>query len=116
MYMNNIKKCEYNPTTNSILVWHADDYVFRIDCTWIEFSLKTTTSVLRNLHRLRAENPLQYVNLYVSGEMQTYCDIEEEIIRGMFGRIVQGYLRQGYSKKEAEIKAKEFFCNNEKDT
>ena len=77
-----------------------------------EFSLKTTASVLRNLHRLREENPLQYVNLYVSGEMQTYCDIEEEIIRGMFGRIVQGYLRQGYNKREAEIKAKEFFNNN----
>lgn len=112
MLMNNIKKCEYNPTTNSILVWHADDYAFRIDCTWIEFSLKTTASVLRNLHRLREENPLQYVTLYVSGEMQTYCDIEEEIIRGMFGRIVQGYLRQGYNKREAEIKAKEFFNNN----
>ena len=33
----------------------------------------------------------------LSGEMQAYCDIEDEMVKGMFGTIVQGYLKKGYN-------------------
>ena len=31
----------------------------------------------------------------LSGEMQAYCDIEDKMVKGMFGTIVQGYLKRG---------------------
>ena len=40
---------------------------------------------------------------------RAYCDIEEDMVKGMFGTIVQGYLKQGYSKTMAEALAREFF-------
>ena len=34
------------------------------------------------------------VAMALSGEMQAYCDIEDDMVKGMFGTIVQGYLRK----------------------
>lgn len=31
----------------------------------------------------------------LSGEMQAYCDIEDGMVKGMFGTIVQWYLKNG---------------------
>lgn len=44
----------------------------------------------------------------LSGEMQAYCDIEDEMVKGMFGTIVQGYLKKGYNRAAAEMMAGEF--------
>lgn len=41
--------------------------------------------------------------------MQAYCDIEDEMVKGMFGTIVQGYLKKGYNRATAEMMAREFF-------
>ena len=46
----------------------------------------------------------------LSGEMQAYCDIEDDMVKGMFGTIVQGYLKKGYNRATAEMMAREFFC------
>lgn len=43
------------------------------------------------------------------GELQAYCDIEADIVKGMFGTIVQGYFKQRYSKAMAEALTREFF-------
>ena len=53
--------------------------------------------------------PIEYVAMALSGEPQAYCDIEADMVKGMFGTIVQGYLKQGYSKTMAEALAREFF-------
>ena len=45
----------------------------------------------------------------LSGEMQAYCDIEDDMVKGMFGTIVQGYLKKGYNRATAEMMAREFF-------
>ena len=45
----------------------------------------------------------------LSGEMQAYCDIEDDMVKGMFGTIVQGYLKKGYNRATAEMMFMEFF-------
>lgn len=42
----------------------------------------------------------------LSGEMQAYCDIEDEMVKEMF---VQGYLKKGYNRATAKMMAREFF-------
>ena len=60
-------------------------------------------------------SPVSYTHLDVykrqalSGEMQAYCDIEDDMVKGMFGTIVQGYLKKGYNRATAEMMAREFF-------
>ena len=53
--------------------------------------------------------PIEYVAMALSGEMQAYCDIEDEMVKGVFGTIVQGYLKKGYNQAAAEMMAREFF-------
>lgn len=43
------------------------------------------------------------------GEMQTYCDIDDDMVKGMLGMIVQGYLKKGYNRATAEMMNREFF-------
>lgn len=43
----------------------------------------------------------------LSGELQAYCDIEADMVKGMFDTIVQGYLKQVYDRAMAETLARE---------
>lgn len=45
----------------------------------------------------------------LSGEMQAYCDIEDEMVKSMFRTIVHGYFKKGYNRVTAEMMAREFF-------
>ena len=45
----------------------------------------------------------------LSGEMQAYCDIEDDMVKEMYGTIVQGYLKKGYNWATAEMMVREFF-------
>ncbi len=45
----------------------------------------------------------------LSKELKAYCDIEADMVKGMFGNIVRGYLKQGYTEAMAEALAREFF-------
>ena len=49
------------------------------------------------------------VAMALSGEMQAYCDIEDDMVKGMVGTIVQGYLKKGDNRATAEMIAREFF-------
>ena len=42
-------------------------------------------------------------------KIASYCDIEDEMVKGMFGTIVQGYLKKGYNRATAGMMAREFF-------
>ena len=61
------------------------------------------------IYRLLDNKPIEYVSMALSGEMQAYCDIEDDMVKGMFGTIVQGYLKKGYNRATAEMMAREFF-------
>ena len=107
--MENIIGCEYNMDNGYVEVYYSDGNVLRLKCEEIEAGLCTTEQSLAKLHKLLGSKPIEYVVMALSGEMQAYCDIETDMVKGMFGTIVQGYLKQGYSKAMVEALAREFF-------
>ena len=92
-----------------ILVIDERDKSLSIKCEEVEAALRTTEQSLAKLHRLLDNKPIEYVAMALSGEMQAYCDIEDDMVKGMFGTIVQGYLKNGYNRVTAEMMAREFF-------
>lgn len=107
--MENIIGCEYNMDNGYVEVYYSDGNILRLKCEEIEANLHTTEQSLAKVHRLLDDKPIEYVAMALSGELQAYCDIEADMVKGMFGTIVQGYLKQGYSKTMAEALAREFF-------
>ena len=90
-------------------VWFTDGNMLRIKCEEVEAALRTTEQSLAKLHRLLDNKPIEYGAVALSGEMQAYCDIEDDMVKGMFGTIVHGYLKKGYNRATAEMMAREFF-------
>ncbi|MBD5449009.1 MAG: hypothetical protein HDR28_02380 [Lachnospiraceae bacterium] len=107
--MENIISCEYNIDNGYVEVYYSDGNILRVKCEEIEDDLHTTEQSLAKLHRLLDDKPIEYIAMALSGELQAYCDIEADMVKGMFGTIVQGYLKQGYNKAMAEALAREFF-------
>lgn len=107
--MENIMGCEYNMDNGYVEVYYSDGNILQLKCEEIEANLHTTEQSLAKLHKLLDDKPIEYVEMALSGELQAYCDIEADMVKGMFGTIVQGYLKQGYSKTMAEALAREFF-------
>lgn len=107
--MENVVSCEYNMDNGYVEVYYSDSNVLRLKCEEIEVGLRTTEQSLAKLHKLLDDKPIEYVAMALSGELQTYCDIEADMVKGMFGTIVQGYLKQGYNKAMAEAWARELF-------
>lgn len=107
--MDNIVEYAYNMDNGYVEVWFTDGNMLRIKCEEVEAALRTTEQSLAKLHRLLDNKPIEYVAMALSGEMQTYCDIEDDMVKGMFGTIVQGYLKNGYNRVTAEMMAREFF-------
>ena len=93
--MDNIVECAYNMDNGYVEVWFTDGNMLRIKCEEVEAALRTTEQSLAKLHRLLDNKPIEYVALALSGEMQAYCDIENDMVKGMVGTIVQGYLKKG---------------------
>ena len=107
--MDNIVEYAYNMDNGYVEVWFTDGNMLRIKCEEVEAALRTTEQSLAKLHRLLDNKPIEYVAMALSGEMQGYCDIEDDMVKGMFGTIVQGYLKNGYNRVTAEMMAREFF-------
>lgn len=107
--MENVIGCEYNMDNGYVEVYYSDGNILQLKCKEIEANLHTTEQSLAKLHKLLDDKPIEYVTMALSGELQTYCDIEADMVKGMFGTIVQGYLKQGYNKAIAEALAREFF-------
>ena len=105
----NIIGCEYNMDNGYIEVVYKNGNLLCLKCEDIEAGIRTTEQSLAKLHKLLENNPIEYVAMSLSGEMQAYCDIEAEMVKGMFGNIVQRYLKKGYSRAMAEAMAREFF-------
>ena len=107
--MDNIVECDYSMDNGYVEVWFIDGNMLRIKCEEVDTSLRTTEQSLTKLHKLLDNKPIEYVAMTMSGEMQAYCAIEDEMVKGMFGTIVQGYLNKGYNRAMAEMMAREFF-------
>lgn len=107
--MKNVAVCEYNMDNGYVEVYYLDGNILQMKYEEIEANLRTTEQSLAKLHKLLEDKPIEYVAMALSGELQAYCDIEADMVKGMFGTIVQGYLKQGYNKAMAEALAREFF-------
>lgn len=107
--MENIVDCAYNMDNGYVEVHYLNGNILQIKCEEIEASLRTSEQALAKIHKLLDDKPIEYVAMALSGELQAYCDIEVDMVKGMFGTIVQGYLKQGYNKAMAEALAREFF-------
>ena len=107
--MGNIVECVYNMDNGYVEVWFTDGNMLRIKCKEVGATLRTTEQSLAKLHRLLDNKPIEYVAMAMAGEMQAYCDIEDDMVKGMFGTIVQGYLKKGYNRATAELMSREFF-------
>ena len=93
--MDNIVECAYNMDNGYVEVWFTDGNMLRIKCEEVEAALRKTEQSLAKLHRLLDNKPIEYVAMAMAGEMQAYCDIENDMVKGMVGTIVQGYLKKG---------------------
>lgn len=83
--MDNIADCAYNMDNGYVEVWFTDGNMLRIKCEEVEAALRTTEQSLAKLHKLLGNKPIEYVEMVLSGELQAYCDIEDDMVKGMFG-------------------------------
>ena len=81
--LDNIVECSYNMDNGYVEVWYVDGNMLRIKCEEVEAALQTTEQSLAKLHKLLDNKPIEYVAMALSGEMQAYCDIEDEMVKGM---------------------------------
>ena len=70
---------EYNPQRNSVDVYTSASYMLRIDCWEAEKNLKTTPGSDCALNALAIDEPLEYVRLYLGGNMQMWVDAEDSL-------------------------------------
>ena len=76
--MDNIEEGAYNMDKGYVEVWFTDGNMLRIKCEEAEAALRTTEQSLAKLHKLLGEKPIEYVAMALSGEMQAYCDLEDD--------------------------------------
>ena len=70
---------EYNPMRNSIDVYTSVGYMLSIDCLEAEKDLKTTPGSDCALNALAIDEPLEYVRLYLDGNLQMWVDAEDSL-------------------------------------
>ena len=70
---------EYNPQRNSVDVYTSASYMLRIYCWEAEKNLKTTPGSDCALNALAIDEPLEYVRLYLDGNMQMWVDAEDSL-------------------------------------
>lgn len=56
----------------------------------MEIVLRTKEQSLAKLHKLLNNKPIEYMAMVLAVEMQTNYDIEDDMVKGMFGRLCQG--------------------------
>ena len=68
--MKNIIGCEFNDDNGCVEVAYKDSNFLKIKCEEVEAKLRTTEQSLTKLHKLMENNPIEYVAMALSGEMQ----------------------------------------------
>ena len=69
----------YNKYHNSIVVTTFNGYLLRSECGKAEQGLKVTPNSQCTLNALAIDEPLEYVRLYLYGEMQAWVDAEDSL-------------------------------------
>lgn len=69
----------YNQYCNSIDITTFDNMILRIDCNKAEDGLKTTPNSQFALNALAIDNPIEYVRLALTGEMQNWVNAEDSL-------------------------------------
>ena len=75
----NIIYTTYNIHHNSIDVYTYAGYFLRIDYNIAEEGLKTTPGSECALNALAIDEPLEYIRLYLDGNMQMWVDAEDSL-------------------------------------
>ena len=70
---------DYNPLTNSVDITTYENYILRIDCWIAEQGLRTTPNSQHSLDVLALDNPLEYAELALSGQLQVFVDAEDDM-------------------------------------
>ena len=70
---------EYRPQRTGVDVYTSASYMLRIDCWEAEKNLKTTPGSDCALNALAIDEPLEYVRLYLDGNMQMWVDAEDSL-------------------------------------
>ena len=73
------KFAEYNPGRNNIDVYTSADYMLRIDSWEAEKNWRTTPGSDCALNTLAIDEPLEYVRLYLDGNLQMWVDAEDSL-------------------------------------
>ena len=106
---DNILKCEYNMDNGYVEVYYKDGNILRLKCEEIESRLRLTEHSQSKIWKLLDENPIEYVSMALSGEIQKYCDIEDEMVESSHDRLLQQYQDIGYNRATAEALIREFY-------
>lgn len=106
---DNILRCEYNMDNGYVEVYYKDGNMLRLNCEEVESRLRLTNHSQSMIWKLLDEKPIEYVSMALSGEMQKYCDIEDEMVESSHDMLLQRYLDLGYNRTTAEALIREFY-------
>ena len=70
----------YNEQNNTVNVVHYDtNHIISLDCGKWEQGLRTTPNSKGKMDALAIEDPVEYVRLMLSGEMQAWLDALDDL-------------------------------------
>lgn len=70
----------YNEQNNTVNVFHYDtNYVISFDCGKWEQGFRTTPNSQGKMDALAIEDPVEYVRMMLSGEMQVWLDALDDL-------------------------------------
>lgn len=107
--MGNIVECAYNIDNGCVEASLADGTMLRVEYEEIQDSLRTSRYSWSKQQWLLDNELKEYFAMAVSGELQSYCKIEDDYVNGAFERVVQEFMKRGDNRATAEMFAREFF-------
>lgn len=106
---DNILKCDYNMDNGYVEVYYNDGNILKLKCEDIETKLSLTEHSRSRIWKLLDENLIEYVSMALSGELQSYCNIEDEMVKSSHDILLQQSLESGYNRATAEAMIREFY-------
>ena len=73
--MNKLLSCRYNMDTNRVEAWFEDGTILAIDCIAVENEYGNTPAQRAELDWLLYNNPLEYAQLVLDGEIEYYLSL-----------------------------------------
>lgn len=70
--MKKLLSCAFNHDSGCVEPHYSDESTLAIDCTAVENRIETNANGYAELDRLLYKSPLEYVELVLNGELETY--------------------------------------------